>query len=39
MAYVEEIRTGEAEVGGDVLPVGRSYKEKFMQEYLRYIRG
>lgn len=39
LAYVENIHGKEITVGGEIIPVGRVYKERVIQEYLLYIRG
>lgn len=39
LAYVENISGNEILVDGGILTMGRVYKERVMQEYLRYIRG
>lgn len=38
LQYVEEIRTSSIRAAGTELPVGRTYKDKLVQEYLRFVR-
>lgn len=39
LANVENLHANEVKAGGTSLPIGRVYKERLLQEYLRYARG
>lgn len=39
LKYVEKILSKEVTVNGQVLPVGRGYKEEVKTAYMKYIRG
>lgn len=40
LKHVRTIRPAEVELSnGEVLPLGRTQKENFMQEYVRYVKG
>ena len=39
LARTDTIRSGEIVAGGVSLPLGRAYKDSFMEDYLRYLRG
>lgn len=39
LRHIENIRSSEVIVDGKSLPLGRTYKDALMQEYLRYLRG
>lgn len=37
--YITAVKAKEIIVDNTILPLGRAYKETFMQEYMRYIKG
>ena len=39
LRYVEKILSKEVTVGGQILPVGRGYKDKVKTAYMKYVRG
>lgn len=39
LEYVEEIQTKSVLVKTDEIPLGRTFKDELMQEYMRYLRG
>lgn len=39
LRFVDKVLTKEVTLKEQVLPVGRNYKDKLKQEYMRYIRG
>ncbi len=39
MKFIEEVKTRDIVVSGEVIPLGRGYKEQLFQEYMKYIRG
>ncbi|MBQ4382192.1 MAG: response regulator transcription factor [Oscillospiraceae bacterium] len=39
LSYVDALRGNEAQVGGDVLPVGRAYRGEFMKALAGFIGG
>ena len=39
LAHMEELRTGHVLVGGQELPVGRTYKDELVTRFFRFARG
>lgn len=39
LAHLENIQRSDVVVAGDTIPLGRSFKESIMQDYMQYLRG